>query len=201
MEINTNYFYLLIVWAVILVFFRINKIWIFYFIWGSIGFTLISVFSLSNTFVEAGLSHTAINSITAFNRYFNIPVFPFAGAGTVLMTSSRISGYTSLEIGTECSGLLECSVFIGLSLFYPVMSSGWKLLSLVGGSIFIYLINLIRIEMIIVSIYLWGRDTIFLAHTVLGRGVFFFMMIALYWFFFTRSTLIFLRKRTEARVN
>ncbi len=201
MEFNSEYIYFLLIWAGVLLFFRINKIWTFYFFWGAIGFALISVFGLSNTIIEDGLSHAAIDIITAFNKYFNIPVFPFSGAGTVLMTSSRISGFTSLEIGTECSGLLEASVFIGLTLFYPVMSPSKKMISLLIGSLLIYLINLIRIEMIIVSIYLWGRETIFIAHTVLGRGVFFFMMIAIYWFFFTKSTLVFLYKRAESRVS
>lgn len=198
---NMTVLIIVVFWAAFLAFFRVNKIWVFYFIWGAVGFTLISIFTLSNSYFETLLSHTAINIITAFNHYFGIPVHPFAGAGTVLMTSSRISGYTSLEIGTECSGLLECSVFVGLILFYPVISGPRKVLSLVVGCMLIYFINLVRIELIISSIYLWGRETIFLAHTVLGRGVFFFMMIGLYWFFFTKNTLLFLHKRAEISVK
>lgn len=196
-----NHLFVFIVWVAGLFFFRTNRIWVFYFIWGAIGFTILSVLTFANTVLEAFLSQTAINIITSFNRYVNMPVFPFAGAGTVLMTSSRIGGYTSLEVGTECSGLLECSVFIGLSLFYPMMPALKKFLSIVVGCILIYLINLIRIEVIIAFIYLWGRNTIFFAHTVLGRGVFFFLMIALYWYFFTRSTLVLLNRQSEMKVE
>lgn len=185
----------IIIWLAVLVFFRINKIWVFFFIFGAAGFAVFSVLALSNSIVEQTLSYTAIKTITGVNQLLRIPVMPFPGVGTVLMTGTRISGYTSLEIGTECSGLLEWSVFWGLVLFYPVLTWPKRILILASGSLFIFIINIFRVEMIIISIFIIGRNAIFFAHTVLGRGVFFFLMITLYWFTFTKTTLTYLNQR------
>lgn len=198
MDSLIQYIFLVFVWAGVQLFFRLNRIWVFYFIWGAIGFTLISVFTLSGTFIEDWLSRTAIIIITYVNSYFHIPVMPFADVGTVLMTGTRISGYTSLEMGTECSGLLECSVFWGLIMFYPILSNSKKIRYLVIGSLIIYFINLLRVELIIVAIFWGGRQAIFFAHTILGRAVFFFMMLTMYWFFFTRTTLDYLNTRVTS---
>ncbi len=143
-------------------------------------------FMLQGTIIETTLSRAAIKVITYFNTVMKIPVMPFADVGTMLMTGTLMSGYTSLEIGTECSGLLEGAVFWGLTMFYPVFDLKKKLETLIIGSMLIYFVNLLRVQLIVTAIFLGGRSTIFVAHTILGRGVFFLMMIVLYWFFFTR---------------
>ncbi len=191
-----NLFPVFVLWAGVTVFFRIHRIWVFYFLWGAIGFTVLAAFMLQGTFVEIALSRTAIKIITCFNSAMNIPVMPFADVGTMLMTGTLMSGYTSLEIGTECSGLLEIAVFWGLTLFYPVFDLKRKVKTLVVGSIMIYFVNLLRVQLIVTAIFLGGRDTIFVAHTILGRGVFFLMMIILYWYFFTRKTLFYIDRQS-----
>jgi len=192
-----NYIPLLVIWAGGVIFFRVNKIWVFYFLWGAIGFTVLAAFMLQGTIIETTLSRTAIKVITYFNAVMKIPVMPFADVGTMLMTGTLMSGYTSLEIGTECSGLLEGAVFWGLTMFYPVFDLKKKIETLIIGSILIYFVNLLRVQLIVTAIFLGGRNTIFVAHTILGRGVFFLMMIVLYWFFFTRRTLFFIDRQSS----
>ncbi|WP_366922055.1 exosortase family protein XrtG [Metallumcola ferriviriculae] len=195
MEKLTLFLPIIVVWLAILLFFYIYRIRVFYFIWGSVGLALIMAFMLQNTTVEYRLSQLAIGILTSINQMLGIPVVPFQAAGTILMTGTQISGYTSLEVGTECSGLLEISVYLGLAVFYPVLRRQKKVYALVVGSALIFIINIVRVELIIAAVYYWGRNAIFIAHTILGRGVFFLLMLMLYWFFFTKRTMFFLNKQ------
>ena len=60
---------------------------------------------------------------------------------------------------------------------------------LVGGLIATYIANIIRLTLIIATLHFFGKDSLFIAHTVVGRAVFFALVIAIFWFVITRPTM------------
>ena len=51
-----------------------------------------------------------------------------------------------------------------------------------------FVMNIIRIVIIVATIHFGGKSAIYIAHTVVGRAIFFLMVVALYWYVFTRAT-------------
>jgi len=107
------------------------------------------------------------------------------------------TGWSSLRFSIECSTLIELSVFSGLVLFYPrfTLRRRWSYLAL--GVIGTYLLNLLRVVVIVVLIHIWGKPMVPVAHAVIGRLVYFAGVIALYWFILTKPTLAMVRRSIE----
>jgi exosortase family protein XrtG len=76
-------------------------------------------------------------------------------------------------------------VFTSLLLFFPFGKPSRKLVYAVGGNVFIFLANIIRILMIVFVSRTFGADYFYIAHTLLGRLLFFALMIVLYYLVFT----------------
>ena len=112
----------------------------------------------------------------------------------MVLVGDQSVGGTMLQITVESSGLLETGVVSGMLMFYP----GWSLRKRLGLSILAilatYVANIIRLMVIVVVIHYGGKDTLLVSHTILGRAVFFFGVILIYWYLLSRPTL-----RTVAR--
>jgi len=110
-------------------------------------------------------------------------------------------GWTVVRIDIECSGLLEMSVFGGLLLFYPAWTVGRRAWMTLVGWVITFVANVMRVLFIIAVLHVAGKRSIFVAHTVGGRLVFFMMVAALYWVVFTRGTVRALARRLEERMR
>jgi exosortase family protein XrtG len=95
------------------------------------------------------------------------------------------TGIISMFIDYECSGVIEMLVFTSLLLFFPFGKPFRKLFYAIGGNIFIFLANIIRILMIVFVSKTFGAEYFYIAHTLLGRLLFFGLMIVLYYLVFT----------------
>lgn len=104
------------------------------------------------------------------------------------------TGWSGLKIGVESSTLIEMTVLSGLLLFYPKLSWRRRGLSLMAGLTATYLLNLVRLSLIVVMILVWGKPIVPLAHTVIGRLVYFAGVVSLYWFLLTKPTLSIVRQ-------
>jgi len=119
---------------------------------------------------------------------------------TVSQTSFLVpdgTGWSGLAIGIECSTIIELSVYTGLILFYPNLSmqKRWKYLLI--GATGTYLLNILRIAIIVLMIAHWGKPIVPFAHTIVGRLVYFVGVVGLYWFLLTKPTLHMIRRRME----
>ncbi|MGE5380931.1 MAG: exosortase family protein XrtG [Methylocystaceae bacterium] len=185
-----------IIWLLITFFFYRSRIWVFYYIWGAVGFTIMAILLLRSSPVEY-----AIESVTGLVLHYvlaliNIPTYLFDNApGIVLVMMKLENAWTCINIDIECSGILEACVLLGLLLFYPLLTIKEKLIYSVGGLLGLFAVNLIRLLVIVVNIDTFGRDAMYISHTLVGRLVFFLLVIVLYWYIFTRVTLKRLRKR------
>jgi len=175
---------LLLPYLVILWFLHRYRIWLLYYIFGSAGlaylltlfFTqVLDVRSLLASSVAIGV-HSLLDTVHIETKVVeNAP-----GVLLVLVLTQRI-GWTILQIGIESSGLLEMIVLASLIAFYP----GWKLTRrLVLGLIGLFLTwgaNLLRMILIAALLHFYGKEVLVLAHTFLGKLVFFILTIAIYW--------------------
>jgi exosortase family protein len=157
----------------------------FKFIAGSIGiFTISMIFFLP--YLEGNLNILISNTLNIIGRSTNY--FQVFKENSIVSIDTR-EGIVSIFINYECSGVIEMLVFTSLALFFPFGGSVRKILLTLGGNIFIFLANIIRVLFIIFVTKTFGASVFYLAHTLLARILFFVLMIILYYFVFTATHL------------
>jgi exosortase family protein XrtG len=185
-----------LIWVAGLAFLKNHRIWVLYFPWGAVGLTLLLILFLRGSPVEYHLERSTGFLLQQAMELFGVPADVFdRAAGMVLIFIEAEKSWTALGIDIECSGLLESCVFLGLILFYPAFSLPKRVFIALAGILAIYFINLVRLGTIVFLINTFGRQAIYLAHTLAGRLVFFFLIVALYWTVFSRPTLASLRRQ------
>ena len=188
------------VWLAFVVFFYHYRIWLPYYALGAVGLAFL-VIAVGRSVLPLELM---LEQFTAFNvhdisRVFNVETRIFsASPGVILvLVIPQEQGWTLVDIGVECSGLLEEAVLIGLLTFYPGWSLGRRAGLIAFGLAATYLGNLVRVLFIVITLHEWGKDSLFLAHTLVGRVIFFIIVIAIYWAVLTGPTLTQLRTRLQ----
>ena len=190
-------YFLALAWAAAYVFLRRSRAWLLSYVVGAVGFTLIVVYLMRGSVLESAFETAGAVGAHYVGNLIGIPTKVFFNApGTLLvLIVYQHSGWTAVEVDIECSGLLESIVFIGLVLFFRGLPFIRKVWYISVGLVFTFLVNLLRIVLIVAMITHFGKDAIYLAHTVVGRAVFFLLVINLYWYTFTRTTMETLRRR------
>ncbi len=107
------------------------------------------------------------------------------------------TGWSILQIGIECSALIEISIFIGLMLFYPRLPPGERVRRIGAGVLATIAVNLIRLAIIAVMVATLGKPIVPWAHAIVGRLVFFVGILFLYWRMLTLPTLMMVRRELE----
>lgn len=186
-----------LIWMALYLFLRKARAWLLTYMTGAVGFTLLAVYALRGSALESAVERmSALGAHTVCNM-IGIPTKVFLDApGTllVLIVYQQV-GWTAIEIDIECSGLLEFTVFTALVIFFNGFSWRYRAAVLPAGLLATFVMNIIRIVIIVTTIHLGGKNAIYISHTVVGRAIFFLMVIALYWYVFTRATSDIVRKR------
>lgn len=121
-------------------------------------------------------------------------------AGAIGYMTNRFSGYyensmlfiphkegaISLLVDFECAGVIELFIFIALLFFYPVYSKVEKVSVGMFGFAYLFAANVLRIVSICAVISIYGKDSYFVAHSIVGRILYYAMTMVLYWFLFTK---------------
>lgn len=108
--------------------------------------------------------------------------------GVIFVESSV--GAISLKIDFECSGIIEIIAYLSLLIFYRVYTVYERFCVGVLGVIAMVLANALRITVICLMIYFGGIDTYFIAHTYVGRLVFYALSVVIYFYVFTKPQII-----------
>lgn len=90
----------------------------------------------------------------------------------------------------ECSGIIESAAYIGLIAFYPVYTLQQRLKFGVIGLVTIFGANVLRLTFVAIVIYYFGSQAFYLAHSILGRLIFYVIIITLYYLVFTKAQLL-----------
>lgn len=97
-----------------------------------------------------------------------------------------LNGAITVNIDLECSGFIEISAFISLLSFYGIYNIPERIYIGVVGTLYTMLTNALRIAVICTMIHFLGTDYYYVAHTIVGRIVFYVLQVILYFFVFTK---------------
>ena len=107
----------------------------------------------------------------------------------MIFVESKV-GPISLYVDYECAGLVEIIVFISLVAFFPLFKKAEKWSIMTIGTLWIIVSNVVRIATICCVLHFFGANYYYLAHTIIGRLVFYFLMISLYFVVFTKKQIL-----------
>lgn len=101
-----------------------------------------------------------------------------------------VGGAITLQIDFECSGIIEIIAFLSLLIFFQVYTKWERVFLAITGTAFIMLANALRVVVICEMIHFLGPGVYYIAHTILGRIVFYVLSVLLYFYVFTKPQII-----------
>jgi len=180
-------------------FFRANRIWLPFYILGSVGLAFILIFAGRATPIEPWLQQGVAAGVHAVSMAIHIPtqIFRAAPGAVLVLVISQDVGWTMLQVTVESSGLLESGVISGMLMFYPGWSLKKRTYLTLGALAATYVANIVRLMFIVVTLHFVGKNSLLFSHTIIGRAVFFVIVIGIYWFLMTRPTLRSVRSKLD----
>lgn len=160
------------------------KAWKYF--WGSCGLFIIMMVWVRPVMTQplaevvsavAGIFGDMTDMYTAFFKY-----------GVLYVNSAE--GAITLQIDFECSGILEIMAFLSLLVFFEAYNIFERVIVSIVGVFYIILSNAFRIAVICTIIYFHGIQAYHVAHTIVGRLVFYVLTVILYFFVFTKAQII-----------
>ena len=88
----------------------------------------------------------------------------------------------SLFIDYECSGVIEILVITSIIAFFPLFNAREKIFYSFIGFIYTMFANIIRLIAITGIIYRYGNNVYYLAHSIVGRIIFYILTLFLYFY-------------------
>lgn len=188
-----------LVWALAVLFFRANRIWLPFYILGSVGLAFIIIFAGRATLIEPWLQQGVAAGVHATSEVIHIPtkIFRAAPGAVLVLVISQDVGWTMLQVTVESSGLLESGVIAGMLMFYPGWSLRKRAFLTMGALAATYLANVVRLMVIVLTLHFMGKNSLMISHTIIGRAVFFVLVIGIYWYVMTRPTLRSVRRKLD----
>lgn len=177
------YIVLFIVWIYILTVFKRKKLEFFYFLIGSIGTFLFSFALLRNVLTKILTTLTCYLTGLLGNA---LGIFKAYTSHSILFVENA-EGPISLYVDFECGGVIEILVFLSLVWFFAVYKVKEKFAISLIGIVWIIAANIIRLFSICLIINQFGNESYYVAHTIVGRMIFYALSIILYFYVFTRA--------------
>ncbi|GMA69025.1 exosortase family protein XrtG [Leuconostoc litchii] len=174
-----------LIWLYTLSVFKRAKLPAFYFIVGSIGLFFILFFMSKPYFIWIMVRAVSIG-LSIIVQPFNLASIS-SDYGLIAITHGFNS--MTMSIDYECSGVIETAAFWGLLTFYPMYKSKGKVALALYGLVWIYTANIIRLTLIVLIVHNFGTEYFFLAHSIIGRIVFYILVVLFYYRVFTYTYL------------
>lgn len=171
------------IWVYALSIFKRKKQSFFFFFVGAVGM-FVGLFVLLEPVLTAPLAKLVCYLTGVVGRLTGI--FTAYSSYGILFIENVVGGPVSLYIDFECAGLVELLVFLSLLSFFPAYRWYEKLWVGAVGAVSIMLANILRLSMICILIHVFGNEIYYLAHTIIGRLVFYVLTLLLYFYVFTR---------------
>ncbi len=191
-------------WVVALWFLRSGRIWLPYYLVGAIGFAVgLVLLGHGPLGLERLLAIGTAKGASFAAGTIGIQTRLFSGAADsiLVLVVRQPVGWTLLTVGIECSGLLEGATIAGLTLFYPLLKPVRRAWLVLAGLVATAAANIVRVLVIIATLHWGGKDALFVAHSVVGRGIFFALVVVIYWLAMTTPTLRQLRRKAAEPVG
>ena len=98
-----------------------------------------------------------------------------------LISIHNSHGLIMLFVDYECSGIIETLAYLSLLWFYPMYQKMEKIRLTFIGIAWIFMANVFRLSLISTIIYYAGSGAFFWVHSILGRIIFYVLVIILYY--------------------
>lgn len=175
-----------LVWIYLLSVFTRGKLYFYQFIWGSVGFFVfmmmwiqpVAIRPLTNLVCSAA---GVAGRMTGFYESYSEYSMLFVQHGSEAI---------SLCIDYECSGIIEMMAYVSMLAFFRVYDWMQRIILSVLGCMMIFFANIIRLFVICTTIYYFGNDAYYIAHTIVGRIIFYALSVILYYYIFTKSQIV-----------
>ena len=173
-----------VIWLYILRVGYRSKLDFFTFVWGSVG-----IFIFMMIWVSPSLSIPFSKLVSYVSGLVGQATHMYEASPQlgILFVPNAKSSVISLYIDLECSGIIEILAFLSMLCFFPVFSGKEKLLIGTGAVVWIFAANILRVFLICMMVYYRGLGAFYLAHSIVGRMVFYVLSIALYFLVFTKA--------------
>ena len=171
------------VWIYILTVFKRRKLEFYYFLLGSIGTFLFAFVLLKGIMTEILTTMTCFLTGLLGNA---LGIFKAYTTHSILFVENA-DGPISLYVDFECGGVIEILVFISLIFFFAVYNLKEKICISLVGIVWIIAANIIRLFSICLIINQFGNESYYVAHTIVGRLIFYALSIILSFYVFTRA--------------
>ena len=175
-----------LVWIYLLSVFTRGKLYFYQFIWGSVGLFVfmmmwiqpVAIRPLTNLVCSAA---GVAGRMTGFYESYSEYSMLFVQHGSEAI---------SLCIDYECSGIIEMMAYVSMLAFFRVYEWMQRIILSVLGCMMIFFANIIRLFVIGTTIYYFGNDAYYIAHTIVGRIIFYALSVILYYYIFTKSQIV-----------
>lgn len=175
------------VWLTLVLIFRKHRQWLFYYLIAAFGLTLQLVLLVEYLGWDQILVNVASFHVSIIGQYlFHVPLELLTqGRFQIIMSDGSSS---ILKLGIECSAVLESAIVLSLIIFYPLFNISQKILRVIFALVVTYVINILRLMIIVLMAYKFGPDYIFIAHAGVARLFFFGCELLLYWYLMTKPS-------------
>lgn len=175
-------------WIYALSVFRRGKLDFFRFLVGSVGLFIFMMIFLEPILVTPLVSLVTsatgiVGDVTGFFESYH-------DYSILFVTCEKTGEALSLYIDYECSGVIEMMAFVALLAFFQVYDIWQRFVVGIIGCMAIFFSNVIRITVICIIIMVWGNEAYYIAHTIVGRIVFYILAVILYYYVFTHAQII-----------
>lgn len=191
---------LTLVWLLAIGFFRVNRIWLPYYVIGTVGMAFLTIYvGTQVTPLQEWMQQATVWAVHHISGVFQIPTRTFASppGSIMIMVISQAIGWTMLQVSVESSGLLESCVLVSMLTFYPgwgLRKKAWLILVGLGAT---FLANIFRLMVITTSLHYLGKDSLLISHILVGRLVFFAIVVFIFWMVITLPTLRTVRQKLD----
>lgn len=175
-----------LVWIYLLSVLHRAKLTFFKFLVGSVGLFLLMMLTIRSVLTQPlAQAVTAVTGLFGdwtgmFRAYYQYAILFINHAGESI----------SLYVDYECSGIIELMAFIALLAFFPLYRLSEKIVVGIGGVLWIFASNVLRLLLVCTIVYFFGNNAFFFAHAIFGRILFYGLTIILYFHVFTRSQIL-----------
>lgn len=172
---------LLIAWIYLLYIFRKEKLTAFYFIVGSCGFFGFAFVLFKDILAKYSsiVLMWLLEMCQGLFGWYEV----FKKYNIIFINNEQAS--ISLFVDYECCGLIEMLVVLSIVLFMPIFTTKKKVIYSILGIAYTMIANAIRLIVVTYAVAKFGNDYYYIAHSVIGRIVFYILTLVLYFYLVT----------------
>lgn len=176
---------LFIIWFYILSVFKRVKQDFFFFMFGSVG-----AFLFLFAYVMPVIQKPVITMVTYIAGNIGELTHTFSYSTEYgIITLSEKGFPVNMYLNMECSGIIEIITYFSMICFYPAYRVVERVILCLSGIAFITFANVIRIVSIGILVNT-GVTSFYTAHVIIGRFIFYTLMIIMYFYVFTKRQIV-----------